>query len=242
MGSKKNSLLSVGFILLAACLWGTAGVFVRSLEGILSEMQIVLWRALLSCVIIGVITLIKDIRLFKIKIKDLPWFAASGIVSIVLFNFSYYKTMSLTSLSVSAVLLYTAPFFVILISVFAFKEKLTLQKLFACVCAFIGCCMVSGLFGSEHKISAEALEFVTRFPHLRNKMCEAITDSIRLARLEANGYKVSAPELTDPDDTPKNTLIRAVKRTEGSEAAKARYEEILNFVLGEGRDSYLRGM
>lgn len=159
MGTKKNSLLSVSFILLAACLWGTAGVFVRSLEVILSEMQIVLWRALLSCVIIGVITLIKDINLFKIEIKDLPWFAASGIVSIVLFNFSYYKTMSLTSLSVSAVLLYTAPFFVILISVFAFKEKLTLQKLFACVCAFIGCCMVSGLFGSEHKISAEALFF-----------------------------------------------------------------------------------
>ena len=134
MGSKKNSLLSVGFILLAACLWGTAGVFVRSLEGILSEMQIVLWRALLSCVIIGVITLIKDINLFKIEIKDLPWFAASGIVSIVLFNFSYYKTMSLTSLSVSAVLLYTAPFFVILISVFAFKEKLRkLQWIAVCI-------------------------------------------------------------------------------------------------------------
>ncbi len=92
------------------------------------------------------------------------------------------------------------------------------------------------------KISAEALEFVTRFPHLRNKLCEAITDSIRLARLEANGYKVSAPELTDPDDTPKNTLIRAVKHSTGSEAAKSRYEEILSFVLGDGRDSYLRGM
>ena len=92
------------------------------------------------------------------------------------------------------------------------------------------------------KISAECLEFVTRFPHLRNKLCEAITDSIRLARLEANGYKVSAPELTDPDDTPKNTLIRAVKRTDGDEAARARYEEILSFVLGDGRDSYLKGM
>lgn len=92
------------------------------------------------------------------------------------------------------------------------------------------------------RISAQSLEFVTRFPHLRNKLCEAITDSIRLARLEANGYKVSAPELTDPDDTPKNTLIRAVKRGEGCEAARERYEEILKFVLGDGRDSYLRGL
>ena len=92
------------------------------------------------------------------------------------------------------------------------------------------------------KINAEVLEFVTRFPHLRNKLCEAITDSIRLARLEANGYKVSAPELTDPDDTPKNTLIRAVKHGGGCDATRKKYEEILRFVLGDEHESYLRGL
>ncbi len=92
------------------------------------------------------------------------------------------------------------------------------------------------------RLAASELEFVSRFPHLRNKLCEAITDSIRLARLEAAGYKVSAPELTDPDDTPKNTLIRAIKRGDRCEAAAQRYEEILSFVLGSARDEYLKGM
>ena len=93
------------------------------------------------------------------------------------------------------------------------------------------------------RISCEALGFVTRHPHLRNKLCEAITDSLRIARLEAGGYTTSALELTDPDDTPKNTLIRAIKDRGLSEVALERrresYEAYLNFVLGEGARDYL---
>lgn len=91
------------------------------------------------------------------------------------------------------------------------------------------------------RVNMPELEFVTRFPHLRNKLCEALTDAIRLARLEAAGYKVSAPELTDPDDTPKNTLLRAVK-AKGAKTDSATYEDILKCVLGDGADRYLEGM
>jgi SAM-dependent methyltransferase len=89
------------------------------------------------------------------------------------------------------------------------------------------------------KLATPELEFVSRFPHLRNKLCEALTDAIRLARLEEAGYRVAAKELTDPDDTPKNTLLEAVfvgkRRGRG-----ASYDEILTYVLGEGKDSYLK--
>ncbi len=93
------------------------------------------------------------------------------------------------------------------------------------------------------KIKAAALSFVTDYPHLRNKLCEAVTDAIRLARLSSFGYKVSALELTDPENTPKNTLIVAelrdkVKDTEIKDA-KAKYERILEFVLEDGRGDYL---
>jgi len=92
------------------------------------------------------------------------------------------------------------------------------------------------------RIAAEELSFVTRFPQLKNKLCEAITDAIRLSRLEASGYSVAALELTDPDDTPKNTLLRAVKIGEGSREAMEEYERILGFVLGEGKVGYLEGL
>ena len=84
---------------------------------------------------------------------------------------------------------------------------------------------------------------MTEYPHLKNKLCEAITDAIRLSRLSAAGYKVTALELTDPENTPKNTLLRAVREENVNGATldtrKQKYTEILKFVLGEGASTYL---
>ena len=91
------------------------------------------------------------------------------------------------------------------------------------------------------KVAAPGLEFVTKYPHLRNKLCEALTDAIRAARLESEGYAVSVMELTDPDDTPKNTLIRAIKKN-GAKHNKENYDRILTTVLGDGKENYLKGI
>lgn len=148
------------FILLGASLWGTAGVFVRTAEGTaVSEMQIVLFRAVFSSLILAAVILIKGKKLFVIKLRDIWLFAASGIFSIVMFNFCYYKTMSLTSLSAAAVLLYTAPFFVMIMSVFVFRQRLTFKKCFACVTAFVGCCFVTGVFSAGEHIGGKAVVF-----------------------------------------------------------------------------------
>ncbi len=157
MKTKINILFL--FVLLAASLWGMAGIFVRNLGDAISEMQTVLGRAFFSALILGIIILFKDIKLFKINPRDLWIFVLDSIGSIVLFNYSYYTTMSLTSLSVAAVLLYTAPFFVVIISFLIFGKKLTVKKSIACVVAFIGCCLVSGVFDTKHNIGAKAIIF-----------------------------------------------------------------------------------
>ncbi len=94
------------------------------------------------------------------------------------------------------------------------------------------------------RVTAPELSFVTEFPHLSNKLCEALTDSLRLLRLRANGYSVRALELTDPDDTPKNTLLRAVKEKGLSDKEmaqrKAKYEAALAFLMGDGASGYLK--
>ncbi len=94
------------------------------------------------------------------------------------------------------------------------------------------------------KVVAEELKFVTEYPHISGKLCEAMTDAIRLARLKAGGYSVMALELTDPENTPKNTLIKAVKNAKMTDAdkqsARDEYEAILRFVLGEGAKDYLK--
>ena len=92
------------------------------------------------------------------------------------------------------------------------------------------------------KISSPELDFVTGYPHLRNKLGDVLTDAIRVARLESYGYSVAALELVDPDDTPKNTLIKAIKKSDKNEAARARYEAILDFVLGDKKEDYLKNI
>ena len=93
------------------------------------------------------------------------------------------------------------------------------------------------------KIKSQDLKFVTDYPHISNKLCEAITDSLRLEWLKAEGYSVCALELTDPDDTPKNTLLRAIKRSLSRaeiDRRKALYKKTLIYLFGDKADEYLK--
>ena len=95
------------------------------------------------------------------------------------------------------------------------------------------------------RISAPELSFVSSYGQLRNKLCEALTDGLRLLRLRYHGYDVTALELTDPDDTPKNTLLRAIFdenydiHSEEAERRLNEYNSSLSFVLGEDTSHYL---
>lgn len=82
-------------------------------------------------------------------------------------------------------------------------------------------------------LSTDAFAFVTKYPMLKKKLCDALTDALRLERLRANGYDVTALELTDPDDTPKNILLRAINKSNGSEDAKAEYKKLCESLVGE---------
>ena len=158
MKSKFN--IHFLYVLVAATLWGGAGIFVKAAGQYgIKEMQIVFFRAMFSAAILGFIILLRDKRKFRLALRDIWLFAAAGVFSIVLFNFSYYKTMALTSLSVAAVLLYTAPIFVSILSVLLFREKITLNKITSLVIAFVGCCFVTGLFTQGQRITLTALIF-----------------------------------------------------------------------------------
>ena len=89
----------------------------------------------------------------------------------------------------------------------------------------------------NHTLNCEALEFVAKHSMLRQKMCDALTDALRLMKLESEGYSVSAIELIDPEDTPKNIMLRAIKKSsfDQSKAQKLKleYEKTKSFLLGK---------
>jgi hypothetical protein len=89
----------------------------------------------------------------------------------------------------------------------------------------------------NHTINCDTLSFVTKHSMLRQKMCDALTDSLRLLKLESEGYKVDALELIDPEDTPKNIMLRAIKKGSINKdkqlELKEQYECIKKFLLGK---------
>ena len=92
-------------------------------------------------------------EVFRIKLKHLPVFMASGLVSILLLSIVYFQCQTMCSLSVAAVLLYLAPSFVVLFSAVLWKTPLTKRKLAALAVSLLGCVLVSGILSGEASAS-----------------------------------------------------------------------------------------
>ena len=88
----------------------------------------------------------------------------------------------------------------------------------------------------NHNLDCPQLSFIAEHSMLRQKFCDAATDALRLKKLEkleSYGYSVDAVELVDPDDTPKNILLRAVLTGKPNEKAKKEYLAAYGFLYGK---------
>ena len=135
-------------IILAGCFWGSMGIFVRKLgeEGF-DSIQIVSIRVTLAALFFSLILFLKDRSGFKISLRDIPLFLGLGFGSVLFFTVCYFAAINMMSLSTAAILLYTSPIWIMLMSVLFFHEKLTGRKLLALAAAFGGCVLISGISG-----------------------------------------------------------------------------------------------
>lgn len=91
----------------------------------------------------------------------------------------------------------------------------------------------------NHALNCAPLAFISSHSMLRQKLCDAATDALRLKYLEASGYSVAALELIDPEETPKNILLRGLRdRSFDPHGERARrlwdeYETAKRFLVGE---------
>lgn len=156
----NKKFLSEIYIIIAAVLWGMIGISVSGLMGLgLSRMDIVFVRSLIAFATLALYLLIKDRAAFKVRFKHLWCFFGTGVISLMLFNLCYFSAMKYTSLAIAAVLLYTAPAFVVLISAFVFREKITSVKIISLVMMFMGCIFVTGVFDERAVFSAKGVLF-----------------------------------------------------------------------------------
>lgn len=148
MSERQSERRAVAEVLFAAFCWGCIGLFTRHLSALgMSALAIAFFRSLAAAAMLAVYLGARSRETFRIRARDLWMFVGTGFVSIGCFNVFYFMTQNVTTLSVAAVLLYTAPFFVIFMSRLFFKERITRQKIVAVLLAFAGCLFVTGFVG-----------------------------------------------------------------------------------------------
>ena len=164
------------FVILAAIFWGILVVFVRAFgKADFGSMEIVTMRVYTSVIFAWIMFLLFDhnsqhkkpkcpkntqdslnrqtTTKKRFHFRDSWCFIGTGLVSIVFFSYCYFRNVEVSSAAVAAILMYTSPIFVTLLSAIFFKEKLTKIKLIALILAIVGCALVSGIAGGVVKPS-----------------------------------------------------------------------------------------
>ena len=143
-------------VILAGISWGFIGLFSRPLGAAgLQPQQVALLRNSIACLLLLPACILTGHG--GIRLRDVPVFLGSGVLSVALFNICYLACQARSSLSVACTLLYTSPCFVMLLSCLLFREKFRAGKALAVLFAMLGCACAAGVFGGGGKLSAGAL-------------------------------------------------------------------------------------
>lgn len=137
------------YVVIAAAFWGSMGVFSKIYTSLgYSAAELVFIKSAIVFAAIAAFAAFKNRGLFKLKKpSDLLYFFGAGVLSHLFFSLCYVEAINRTDMGVAAVLLYTSPAFVAVISRLVFKERLTGGKLAAIAATFAGCVLVTGIIG-----------------------------------------------------------------------------------------------
>lgn len=152
--SRQRRLRGYALIVCAAVLWASQGVFYKQLIEVydLPPATIVFFRTALTSALLFAYVLTASWRRRQpvgVPWRDLAGFALYGLVGVAAFFMLYIHAVDAAGVSVAAVLMYTAPAWVVGISVLFLGERLTRRKAAALALAVGGAALVSGVYQVE---------------------------------------------------------------------------------------------
>jgi len=159
------------FIILAASSWGFIGIFssFAFAEGV-EPMEVAFWRALISWVFFGSQAIVRR-ETFLAK-KDIPLLGVFALLGVSLFYISYQYAVNTGGAAFASVLLYTAPAWVVVCSIFIYKEKLTVNKIMAVLLVITGVFLISKTGGNSS--SETAIGFMAVLSGLMSGFCYSL--------------------------------------------------------------------
>lgn len=145
-------------VILGAVCWGLIGLFNRILGELgVDVLQRVTIRNFGALVVLTAVFAVTRRQVFRVKLRHLPLFLGSGLVSILGLSIVYLYCQMECSLAVAGTLLYLAPSFVVVLSAALWKAPITRRKVAALALALAGCALVGGIMGGEVTASPRGL-------------------------------------------------------------------------------------
>ncbi len=150
----NRTLRGYALVLLAATLWGSLGLFYNRLTDIygLRPLTVAFLRALFTASILvavrvpGPILTAHRRDIPTVSRRDMVGFALFGLFGVAAFYYVYAHAIDRIGMGIAAVLMYTAPAWVTIISALFMDEPLTPRKVIALLLAIGGVALVSRVY------------------------------------------------------------------------------------------------
>ncbi|MFQ5343177.1 MAG: DMT family transporter [Anaerolineae bacterium] len=161
MTARKPAWLGVVLVAAGAILWGTLGiVYTAAIRQGVDTSALAFWRASLSSIVMVVGLGVLRPRLLRIRLRDVPFFAAFGVLSIAAVSVVYILAVDQVGVALAAVLLYTAPAWVTILAWQLYNEPLTRIKVMALLLAFAGTALAAEVYNpASLRLNASGLFF-----------------------------------------------------------------------------------
>jgi DME family drug/metabolite transporter len=146
--ANKDRLLGVLAVAAAASIWGTLGLFAKilyargvSFEALVAVRASVGWLAVLLFLLAT-----QGAWSLRVTGRDLAFLLPLGLVGVGFFYLLYFYTVRESTVGTAAILLYSAPAFVVVLARLFLKEPLSAAKVFALFMTAGGIFLVAGAY------------------------------------------------------------------------------------------------
>src|SRR5918999_1853154 len=130
LGSTEDRLLGALAVAVAASAWGTLGIFAKLLyaQGVSFEALVAVRASVGWLAVIGFLLATRGPRALEVERRDLAFLLPLGLVGIGAFYLFYFYTVRESTVGTSAILLYSAPAFVVVLGRLFLREPLNAAK------------------------------------------------------------------------------------------------------------------
>ncbi len=129
---------------------GSIGVLGRAIYQYESDpIKVVTYRGIIAALLLFLTLVIFSPEKLKLKLKDLPFFAIYGFLSVTMTFILFFYAIKYTTVAMATILLYTYPAWIVLLSFFILSEKMDRQKLIALLLTLSGILLVAQIHDSS---------------------------------------------------------------------------------------------